>query len=310
MIKRVIGTMSPKVELPYLKKICRQLCRIREQIIALFADSVLLLSERFERKQGTVFCQKGSPVIVSLTSIPTRLRTLHFTIESLLRQTRRPNEVILWLSDKIEPQSLPGRLRNQQKRGLTINFRKDVGSYTKIYYALKEFPDSIIVTCDDDRIYPSAWLADLWQAYRKNPNCVICHRAHEISIDGNGDVEEYRKWFWLSPGKEGPSHFLFATGVGGILYPPRVLHEDVLNKELFQKICPFADDIWLNIMAILKNTSRKKVRPYYQEARFTRGVEIQGLWVKNHTEGKNDIQMKNVLRHYGLGKCWSKQPKH
>lgn len=279
-----------------------------EKIVFFFEDGILLFKEFLGRNERVIVNRVGLPIIISLTSIPGRLNTLHFTIESLFRQTQRADQVILWLSEKIDANTLPKRLQKQEKRGLIIKFREDVGPHTKIHHALKEFPESIIVTCDDDKIYPSDWLTRLYQAHLKASNCVVCHRAHEITIDEAGSVEAYERWSYLSPGRVGPSHFLFATGVDGVLYPPSVLHADVLNKELFQKICPLADDVWLNVMAILKNTPRKKANPYSRECRSTTGVELGGLYVQNYRGGGNDKQMKSVLQHYGLEKYWSKKP--
>ena len=40
------------------------------------------------------------------------------------------------------------------------------------------------------------------------------------------------------------------TGVGGVLYPPHSLNEDMLDVELFSKIAPTTDDIWFWAAAV------------------------------------------------------------
>ena len=54
-------------------------------------------------------------VIVSLTSYPPRIKTVHLTIESLLMQTQRVKKILLWLSPEEFPNKeddLPSELLN------------------------------------------------------------------------------------------------------------------------------------------------------------------------------------------------------
>ena len=46
---------------------------------------------------------------------------------------------------------------DQQKRGLTIRFCEDLKAHKKYYYAFKEYPDDIVITVDDDVIYPQEY---------------------------------------------------------------------------------------------------------------------------------------------------------
>lgn len=39
-------------------------------------------------------------------------------------------------------------------------------SYKKIIPSLKEYPENIIFTCDDDIFYPKGWLKDLYEDYK------------------------------------------------------------------------------------------------------------------------------------------------
>ena len=41
-------------------------------------------------------------IIVSLTSIPSRIHLTHLVIESILRQTVLPDKIVLWLSKSIK----------------------------------------------------------------------------------------------------------------------------------------------------------------------------------------------------------------
>lgn len=85
-------------------------------------------------KIGITVKKREQKIIVSLTSFPKRIDTLWITIETLLRQSMKPDEIILWLAEEqfngID--SLPKALLEQQKRGLTIRFCDDLRSHKNI----------------------------------------------------------------------------------------------------------------------------------------------------------------------------------
>ena len=179
-------------------------------------------------------------------------------------------------------------------------YRKDVGPHTKLVYALKEFPDAVIVTADDDTLYPRKWLQELYSAYLKNPDFIHCHRAHYMTFDDDGELNPYLKWKWLSQGIIGPDRALFPTGVGGVLYPPGSLHPDAVNDRLFQKLCPRADDVWFKFMALVNGTECLKIRPYFKEFFTIDGSqEVQNLGRQNVAKG-NDDQVRAVMEYYGI----------
>lgn len=83
-----------------------------------------------------------------------------------------------------------------------------------MFYTAQEFENDVIVTADDDALYPENWLEGLWDTHEKYPGCVCCYRAHKITFEG-GRVAPYQEWYGLSPDKKGPSEALFPVGVGG-----------------------------------------------------------------------------------------------
>lgn len=240
-------------------------------------------------------------VIISLTSIPSRIDKLWLCVESLLRQSFKPNKIILWLSDeKFCSNKLPQSLKKQQKRGLEIRYCKDLKSHTKYYYTLKENPNQIIVTVDDDIYYSPNMLKDLIDVHNKYPNQIICHRAHKITFNEDGTIKRYNDWGWESPKFNGPSNLLLQTGVSGVLYPPKSLYKDVLNKEKFLDICPKADDVWLKVMALLNNTQIRKVRADSVNFHNIEGTQGENLWSYNISSGGNDKQLIKLIEEYKI----------
>ena len=92
----------------------------------------------------------GRQVIVSLTSHGNRILDAYMAIETIMQGTMKPNRIILWLSEHDKVFSC--LLENQIKRGLEIRYVKDLGPHTKLIPALREFPEDIIITIDDDII--------------------------------------------------------------------------------------------------------------------------------------------------------------
>lgn len=201
-------------------------------------------------------------LIVSLTSFPLRIGRLWIVIETLLRQKEQPDKIILWLAKSQFPNGvgdLPKKLLKQTQRGLDIRFvDEDIRSYKKFYYTIQEFPNDIIITVDDDIMYPDYMISDLYDMYKKHPDSVIARYCYEMKWE-KGDLLSYRKWKFVSLCKEYVSDALFFGSGGGVLFPPHSFSEQILDKETFMKICAKADDVWLNAMVRLNHTPILKI---------------------------------------------------
>ena len=256
----------------------------------------------FRAKNGINTKTRNIDIIVSLTTYPKRLDVVFLTIESLLDQTIKPDKIILWLSRKeIDEDSVPKNLKKLQSRGLTIKFvSANLKPYKKLIYATDTYKDSIIITIDDDTIYPRYFLAKLLNTYKKYPNCIIACRCSFIKKLGDTKLAPYVSW--KSAKIKGPSFNLFPTGVGGILYPPNSLNQEVFNSDAFLRLCPSNDDIWFKAMALLNGTKTVMVYTKSMEFPTIPGSQENALWHKNVTEQKNDEQLKNVFDRYKLYK--------
>ncbi len=246
-------------------------------------------------------------IIISLTSFPARMSDIHYALYSLLNQTLRPDMIVLWLgADKFpnRESDLPESVLRFIKNGLTIKWCDDMRSYTKLVPSLAEFPNDIIITVDDDIYYPE-WLVErLYDAHCKTPNMIHCMRAHKILFAPNGALLPYNQWEHQTRNNT-PSFLNFLTGVGGVLYPPHSLDSDVCNRDKFQQLAPFADDVWFWAMAV-KNGTKINVVPsefkcvYVNPARELRMTNEVTLAATNVAENKNDEQIKNTMAYTGI----------
>jgi hypothetical protein len=255
---------------------------------------------RYDNDIGVAENKRVPPLIVSLTTMPSRIDKVHLCIGSLLRQSLKPDQLILWLGDDIREDSIPEKLQRFTKRGLQLKFCKNIRPYKKIIFTLKENSESVIVTADDDILYHRDWLKELYDAHKREPEYIQCHRAHLMKVNFDGSPRPYCEWSDESPGIEGPSLLLFPTGAGGVLYPPDSLHYEVLNEDLFLKICPTNDDIWLKAMSLMNGVPCKKVAPVSKKANVIRNSQGVGLAQVNVLQARNDRQISAVFEHYQL----------
>lgn len=239
-------------------------------------------------------------IIVSLTSFPKRINRLWLVVESILRQTKKADMIILWLSISQFPnrdQSLPQRLVNMRKRGLDIRYiEEDIRSHKKYYYVFQQYPNDHIITIDDDIFYRSTMIEDLWNYHLKYPNSIIAQFSKTMKWSLTGEIGPYQSWVNIWNKTIESEQSFFGSG-GGTFFPPKSLHDNVLNKQLFLKLCPLADDIWLNAMARLKGT--KVVKTFYS-SQFLPVMNKNDITLAsiNNGDNFNDKQIKAVRNFY------------
>lgn len=241
-------------------------------------------------------------VVVSLTTYGKRLYEVYLTIESIMQGTMRPNRIILWLAEDNKYEELPISLKMQEKRGLEIDFTKDIRSFKKLIPSLKKYPDSIIITIDDDVLYECDFVENLVRSYLKDPRFVYGNRVKLIEIGKDKMPLDYRKWKNLDNGVE-PSVYNISIGVGGVLYPPHCFTDEVFNEQNFMSICPTADDLWFWYMAKSKGVNTAKAFTHDKIGNdfiVNPGVQDVALTKHNVSGGAaNNRQIQNILNKYG-----------
>lgn len=224
-----------------------------KEYIPSFLQSLKLRFNRPYNQDGSL---PTVPIVVSLTSIPSRLGTIHLTIRSLLAQSVVPKKIILWLHEDLK-NKLPKTLSGLQSDCFEINYVILTCSHRKLIHSIKKYPDSIIVTSDDDLMYEETWLERLYATHEKYPEDIIAHECRLLTRDSNGTLLPYKQWSPdVKPG-ESSDNLLF-IGYGGVLYPPNSLYKDTTNEKLFLKLTPKADDLWFKAMAHLQGTKVRR----------------------------------------------------
>lgn len=230
----------------------------------------------------------GPPV--SLTSYGRRIPTAFAAIESIGLGSERPSRLVLWLDSEAAFADLDPRLTRLVDRGLEVRLSANYGPHTKYYPYVRDLwsGDGCLVTADDDLIYPPNWLALLQRAQRTTPADVHCHRAHRVAIEGDAIVPYSR---WRSVQDTDPSPTVFATGVCGVIYPPRMLSRLRELGEEFADKCPRADDIWLHFVAVDNGIGVRQLRRQSRHFPVVQDAQVEKLQDHNVAGSGNDRQI-------------------
>lgn len=232
---------------------------------------------------------KEKQCIISLTSYQKRFSTLHICLNSLFNQTLRFDKIILYLDSDEDMDEIPPNVKEFIKYGLQIIKTDEMlKSHTKYYYAMNDFRDDIIITVDDDVIYDAGRLESLYKSYLRYPRAISAGRVHKITFDQNGNLKPYLEWEFECDTIQYPSTKLFATGVGGVLYPPNLLPNITFNKEYICKYSPYTDDIWLKFMELINGIKVVYSGSRPQHPKQITGTREHGLFTYNKANGLND----------------------
>lgn len=175
-------------------------------------------------------------VVASLTSIPDRINLCYPTIESLLSQDYPLSAIYLTIAKTCRRGTEYPKIDDKIMSNVTlVTIKEDHGPVTKIMGALLEEsdPDTLIITVDDDVIYPPTMVSNFLYHHQEYPNAALGSSGWIIGrfpfyISGNYNHHK-RSWFNLKYG----TSVDFLCGYAGVLYqrrffPPR----DKLDKKL------------------------------------------------------------------------------
>jgi len=215
--------------------------------------------------------------IISFTTHGIRVKYINKTLNSLLNQTLKPYKIVLTLFKEDEKyltnETLEIISKNKSKIDLII-CDENLGPHTKYFYAMKKYKNYAVITVDDDHEYDNDLCESLWKSYINHPNLISARRVHFIKRDINGNTLPYREWKYNCKNILKPNIELFATGVGGVIYPPDILKISDDNLPEIRQ-CLWADDIYLKW---LENK-----------------LNISIIWCKNNNPEGNRINEEDII---------------
>lgn len=262
-------------------------------------------------------CVDRPRIIVSMTSYPARINTVHMAIRSLLAQKMLPDCVVLWLCESDFPNreaDLPESLLEILSKDVQIRWvREDLRPHKKYYWALQEYRDDYVIIVDDDLLYRNSMIGDLMKTHKIFPNAVVAARTHLITFDQHGRVLPYEQWVYEAPhyhhalvGKA--SRRLFATNGAGTLYPPQVhMPQETFNMADIQRLCLTADDLWLKVMQLRVDIPVVAATDD-QLLRYVPGTQGEEALCHENTEnGANNVILAAILDALRTDYGWTRQ---
>lgn len=280
----------------------RFLKRINDRIKKYIVNPILILYIKIRRNSiGINYDEiREKKIIVSLTSFPARFPTLPICLKSLLLQNYKPDKIIVWL-DSSAMSEITNEMLEFKKFG--VEYRvvdEDIKSHKKYYYAMKKFTEDLIITVDDDLIYPPNMIKSLIKMHKLYPNAICARRVHKINTDSNGNIMDYYNWEKECTQIKKPSHNLIATTGSGTLFFPHCLDNRAFEIDNIKKYCFSADDIWIKFMAYLNNTPIVWVPCLMMLPPLIKNSQTYALYKSNVNEKKNDNCIKNMVKKYKI----------
>jgi hypothetical protein len=206
---------------------------------------------------------------ICLTTISLRYYLLEKTLKNLLNQIISANITVFYSNEGfLFDEGIPDEKINYFKKlFLCINFIKvpNIGSFRKLIYALKYYPNSIIITVDDDTIYDNQLVEKMLNEYNKY-KCIICGRARLYNFEDSKTIEELEM---IDTCNEELLNIL-PEGSGGILYHSSFFDDNFINddykRDIFTKnnyLLLKNDDIYFRYYTLKKNIKVKKININY-----------------------------------------------
>lgn len=237
-------------------------------------------------------------VVVGITSYPARIEFAWRTIETLLRQDVRPAAVVLVLAEADFPsRRVPHRIASQQRRGLEVLWVESNGhSFDKLLPVRAAFPDSTIVTVDDDLYFPHYLISELVDATALFPGHIIGARGWRVHPSKrDGKVHFGTDWERAVKGDSGSG--LHLPGGNGCLYPAGSLDPAVDDLALALSLVPTNDDIWFWIHGVRAGT-KFACLGMAPHSRVTPQTKTEALSRRNQ-HGQEE-QFQNILNYFAI----------
>ncbi len=236
-------------------------------------------------------------VIISFTSYPARIENVHKVVKSLLEQTEKPDEIVLWLSLAEFPKQygdLPESLNCLiGENGFRIEWVKEnLKSHKKYFYVLQN-NENIVITVDDDVYYHKTMVHTLMESYKKHPCAVSARNVHMIFSESHY-LAPYIHWESYVSEYEGCERMdLCAIGVGGVLYPPGCAADYWFDRKMIQDYAQNQDDLWLKYNQIIAGIPVVYTRSQGEDV-LIKGTQDCALHLQNASGGGNDICIKKL----------------
>lgn len=192
-----------------------------------------------------------SRVILTCTTISSRLDLLFYTLSSISRQSYAPD--VVYVNVSREPYMLDEGVADVpswvSELGATVREVANDGPYRKLLPTISNCEDSdLVITFDDDVLYGRMWLERLVDRATMFPNHIVCGVGRRISRLRGDRFQGYKRWAQVSRTEDGL--WLLPIGVGGVAYRRHLLDMEMLTTGEFRRLAPRTDDLWYRVSSL------------------------------------------------------------
>lgn len=186
-------------------------------------------------------------LIVSMTTIPSRFKRLEENLPSLLEyQTYKVEKLRINLDDCLSEEQLKPYKELQEKyHQIELGTgEKRWRSCNKLLPTLKDYPDAVIITVDDDLYYAKDSIKTLVDKHNEFPNHIIAQESNPCVVV-NGKFKFLMSYDIMADGFDSHSKILSNC----CLWPPHIFEgSDVFNWDIMKSYTDGLDDelhLWL-----------------------------------------------------------------
>lgn len=235
----------------------------------------------------------------SMTTYPARFKSALTAIESIYNQTKKPHALVINISEEDWKAAELDFIRQAKfafKGWVIAEPCVNLKPANKIIPTAQKHGDNIIVTFDDDIIYPPDRVEKLIEKHREYPDSPIAFRTRLVSFDKE-KVNAYGSWH-ISRGDDVPNKLNFPTSVSGSLYPANFFPESFFKIEKYIELSYDNDDIWTYFHVLLKGSAFVKGGTEVVPPGVP-GSQKSALWKSNVSKGGNDAIIERLEKEYG-----------
>ena len=129
-------------------------------------------------------------IYVSLSTIPSRLKNLHKSVDSLIKQSKKPDKIFINIPNnykRFKETINDDQIPKFTDSTIEITRCEDCGPGTKILGSLDKFKkDSLVILVDDDHAYEDYMIEKFFYFYSKAPNNAYSFYVHPLGKFGIG----------------------------------------------------------------------------------------------------------------------------
>ena len=168
-------------------------------------------------------------IYVSLSTIPSRVKNINLSVDSLLKQTKKPDKIFINIPNKykrFDEIVNDNQIPKFSDSRVEVTRCEDCGPGTKLLGSLDKLnKNSLLILADDDHIYEDYMIEKFYYFYSKAPNNAYSFYVHPLGNFGVG---------------QGADGFAINTNhLDGI----KIFYDKIVKnyKELF-----LYDDLWIS----------------------------------------------------------------